>query len=68
MPTITLSGPKIDVSKKQYLANSMSELVSEVLGIPIQEFILLFEENDPENVAIGGKLLSDRKHNQNICS
>lgn len=43
------------------MAQEVTRIVSEETGIPAEAFYIFFKENEPENVAVGGKLLSELK-------
>ena len=60
MPMITVSGPAIDVDRKRKLAEGLTKVAAEVYGLPAQAFVVLIQENPPENVGLGGVLLVDR--------
>lgn len=61
MPNITLEGPRIeDVAKKRELVKAVTEAAVKAYGLPKQAMVVVLKDNPPENVAIGGELLSDR--------
>ena len=61
MPNITIDGPVLkDLDAKRELVKSMTEAASKAYGIPKEAFVILIKESAPENVAIGGTLLTDR--------
>ncbi|WP_018962534.1 4-oxalocrotonate tautomerase DmpI [Coprothermobacter platensis] len=59
MPFIQFDGPQMDKAKKAELASKLTQAAHEVLGIPEQAFSVIIRENSMENIAQGGKLLSD---------
>lgn len=61
MPTITVSGPVIDVERKRKLADGLTKVGAEAYGMPPQAIIVIIQEVPAENVSIGGCLLCDRK-------
>jgi 4-oxalocrotonate tautomerase len=61
MPIVTISGPRIDVDQKRRLADGVTKVACEVYGRPAEQIIGIIRENPPENVAIGGKLVADRR-------
>ena len=61
MPIVTVSGPRIDVDQKRRLADGVTKVMCEVYGRPADQIIVIIRENPPENVAIGGKLVADRR-------
>jgi 4-oxalocrotonate tautomerase len=60
MPSICFDGPPIDLAKKRALAKEVTAAAVKHYGLPPQAMIIVFNENPPENVAIGGELLCDR--------
>ncbi|HHT28015.1 MAG TPA: 4-oxalocrotonate tautomerase [Firmicutes bacterium] len=61
MPVITFDGGKLDKAQKAELAKVFTENAARVTNIPATAFVVFFKENDPENVAVGGTLLADRR-------
>ena len=62
MPNNTVEGPPLpDIEKKRKLVRTFTQMATEVYGLPAQAIIVPIRENSPENVAIGGNLLSDQK-------
>lgn len=59
MPIITLTMTALDVDKKRALADGFTKVAAEVTNIPEDKFIVIFDENPRESIAVGGKLLSD---------
>ncbi|MHA1290726.1 MAG: 4-oxalocrotonate tautomerase DmpI [Candidatus Thorarchaeota archaeon] len=59
MPTIIVEGPFISIEMKRELVMRMTEVATDVFGIP--QIIVLIKENPPENVGIDGQLLVDRR-------
>jgi 4-oxalocrotonate tautomerase len=59
MPTIIVEGPSISIERKRELVMRMTEVATDVFGIP--HIIVLIKENPPENVGIDGQLLVDRR-------
>ncbi|MDH4179917.1 MAG: 4-oxalocrotonate tautomerase family protein [Armatimonadota bacterium] len=60
MPIVNVSGPALDVEKKRDLARRLTEVMSDVYQRPAGHIIVIIQENPPENVSIGGKLVADR--------
>jgi 4-oxalocrotonate tautomerase len=60
MPIITIDGPKLSKAQKKDLVESFTREAVRVTKIPIQGFVVLINENDPDNVGVAGELLSDR--------
>jgi 4-oxalocrotonate tautomerase len=60
MPLIHISGPPLDVEAKREMARGLTEVASKVYGRPAPHIIVTIQENPPENVAVGGRLVADR--------
>jgi 4-oxalocrotonate tautomerase len=61
MPNITLEGPPItDLNKKRVLAEQLTTAAAQAYGLPPATIVVTIKENSPENVAVGGVLISDR--------
>lgn len=61
MPVITLEGPKItDLTTKRTLVKSLTTAAAQAYGFPEEKIVILIRENKPENVSVGGTLVSDR--------
>ncbi len=61
MPLITVEGPRLDIEKKRVFVDALAEAGAQAYGFDKDGMIVLIRENAPENVAIGGTLISDRK-------
>ena len=59
MPLIRLDGPPLTVEKKRELARRLTEVAVDVYGIP--NIIVTIRENPPENVAVNGVLIADKR-------
>jgi 4-oxalocrotonate tautomerase len=61
MPNITLEGPPIaDLDKKRALVEQVTIAATQAYGLPAETIVVILKENRPENVAVGGILISDR--------
>lgn len=60
MPIITIDGPKLSREQKKDIVESFTREAARVTKIPLQAFVVLINENDPDNVGVAGELLSDR--------
>ena len=60
MPLITMKIAPLPKEQKKELAQKMTRLASEITGIPEPAFTMFVEEYPPENIAVGGTLLSER--------
>lgn len=63
MPLVTIDGPAItDMDKKRTLVEEVSISASRAFGFPVEEIIVIIKENRPDNVGVGGKLVTDLHH------
>ena len=61
MPIITIEGPVInDMEKRRAFVQKLTAAATEVYNMPKETIMVLIRENSPEQVAVGGKLISDR--------
>ena len=60
MPVIPIDGSHMSKEQKKDLVESFTREAARITGIPTQAFIILINENDPDNVGVGGELLSGR--------
>ena len=61
MPIITIDGPPItDMDKRRRFVDEVTRSATEVYGMPKEKIIVLIRENNPEQVAVGGELISDK--------
>ncbi|MBU2528032.1 tautomerase family protein [bacterium] len=62
MPQITVEGPQIkDLEKKRKFVAVLTDAANQAYGLPKEVIVVVIKENSPENVAVGGQLLIDRK-------
>lgn len=62
MPNIIIDGPKIEnLEVKRNLIKEITIAVEKAFKIPKEYIIIVIKENSPENVGIGGILISDRR-------
>lgn len=61
MPVITFEINQLTREQKQLIAKEFTDTAAKVTGIPQEAFYVFIKENIPDNVAVGGKLQSDRK-------
>lgn len=59
MPSITIELIKMSKEKKAQLVKEVTESTARITGLPEQAIFVFVKENDPENVGVGGVLLSD---------
>ena len=61
MPVITIEGPPIaDMAKRRELTENLTRSAAEAYAMPKEKIIILIRENRPDQVAVGGELISDR--------
>ncbi|MFX1249811.1 MAG: 4-oxalocrotonate tautomerase DmpI [Promethearchaeota archaeon] len=62
MPVVQIYGPKInDIEIKRRLVKEVTESLQEAYKLPLEAFTVIINENNSENVGVGGKLILDRK-------
>jgi len=62
MPHIVLDGPKLTKDQKRAIVESFTQAASDITKIPKEAFVVMIKENEPDNIGVGGKLLSEREH------
>ncbi len=61
MPSATIEGPKIDnLEIKRVLMKEITDALEKAYSLPRQTYIVLIKENLPENVSVGGQLISEK--------
>jgi 4-oxalocrotonate tautomerase len=61
MPNVYIDGPPIkDLEVKRTLTREITDAMEKAYGIPRQAYVIIINENPPENVCVGGELLCDR--------
>jgi len=61
MPLITFESGKLTEEMKAELIRKLTEVSSEITGIPAASFFISIRELPEENIAIGGKSVKDIK-------
>ncbi|HHX50562.1 MAG TPA: 4-oxalocrotonate tautomerase [Clostridia bacterium] len=61
MPIITFDGPLLTREKKETLIKEFTRIASETVGLPAEAFIVLLKETEPDNVGVGGIMLSEKQ-------
>ena len=59
MPHIVVYSPRLTRDKKVRCAESLTRAFEESTGISAEHLVIHFEEHSYDNVAVGGKLLTD---------
>jgi len=60
MPVITVEASRFTLEKKRELAKVLTREASAIMNIPEAGWTVLIKDNDRDNIAVGGVLLSDR--------
>ena len=60
MPAIHLQIGKLDIDQKRRLVKGITDVASEVTGVPAAAFYTFIDEYEHDQVAVGGELMSDR--------
>jgi 4-oxalocrotonate tautomerase len=61
MPIITIEGPPVsDIDTRRKLVENLTRAAAEAYALPKEKIIILIRENRPDQVAVGGELISDR--------
>ena len=62
MPTITCEGPPIkDMEARRKMVKEITDAAHGAYGLPKSVIVVVIRENQPENVAVGGELIADRR-------
>jgi len=62
MPNAYIDGPKIEsVEAKRALVKEVTDAMEKAYKFPRQAYVVTITENPPENVGVGGELISDRR-------
>ncbi len=60
MPYIILEGPQMTKEQKSKLVKEFTDTAAYTLNMPKDAFTVLIKESNPDNVGVGGELLSER--------
>ena len=61
MPSVIINGPRIeDVEVKRVLVKEITDALEKAYKIQREAYSVVIKENLPENVGVGGELISDR--------
>lgn len=62
MPIINIDGPPIaDLAVRRALVEELTAAAAKAYALPAEKIIVLIRENTPQQVAVGGTLLADRR-------
>ena len=61
MPNAYIDGPKIeDVDVKRTMVKEVTDALEKAYKFPRQAYVVVIQENPPENTGVGGELIIDR--------
>jgi 4-oxalocrotonate tautomerase len=62
MPNIIIEGPKLEnIEDKRNFVKEITDIAEKYFKIPREHIIITLKAFPPENVAVGGTLISDRR-------
>jgi len=62
IPNITIDGPKIEnIEIKRVLIQEITDSIEKAYKIPRDHIVVVINEQSPEDVGVGGKLISDMR-------
>ena len=64
MPIVKVEAGKLNREQKKQLVDELTGSVSRILKTPEAFVNVVLKENDPDNIGVGGKLLSELHHAQ----
>lgn len=62
MPVITLEAARLTREQKRQLVREFTESASRIMQMPADLFYVFLKESDPDNIGVGGTILSDRRN------
>lgn len=63
MPNVVIDGPFIgEVDTKRIMVQEITDALEKAYGFPRSAYVITINEHPPENVGVGGELLSDLHH------
>lgn len=60
MPVITIESTKLSKQQKAELVQEMTKTAARIMNLPEAVFYVFIQESEPENIGVGGKLLSEK--------
>ena len=61
MPIISVEGPPIkDIDRKRTFVAKLTDAAVEAFAFPKEKIIVMLRETRPDNVGVGGELVSDK--------
>lgn len=64
MPTVVIEGPQLSMLRKRRLMVSITRAVAQAYDWPEDQIIIILHANPDQNIARGGRLLSDRRERE----
>ena len=62
MPVITIEGPPIgNIDTRRKMVADLTSAAAGAYNMPPEKIIIMIRENKPDQVAVAGELISDRK-------
>ena len=62
MPVITIEGPPIgNIDTRRKMVADLTSAAASAYNMPPEKIIILIRETNPDQVAVAGELISDRK-------
>lgn len=62
MPVITLEAASLTKEQKKQLVREFTESAVRIMNMPQESFYVFLKENSPDNVGVGGVILSEKGH------
>lgn len=60
MPVITVEIATLNKEQKKQLISKLTETAAQITNIPEEAFYVFLKENNPDNIGVGGLLLSEK--------
>lgn len=64
MPAIMVEAGPLTKEQKAALGKRMTEVASDIMGVPEEAFLVFMKENPLDNITVGGTLVSEIKKQQ----
>lgn len=62
MPNIIIEGPQLqDIEDKRKFVKEITDIAEKYFKVPREHIVITLKAFPPENVAVGGTLISDRR-------
>lgn len=60
MPVVTFEAAHLSIEQKRQLVAEFTETAARITKLPKEAIFVFLKENDPDNVGVGGILLSEK--------